>query len=661
MNFIQSSIENLLVLSLAIPLFASLSISLGYLWSDPPEEKNTFWIARICSTLYFLFTFGSSGLYIYQSFHGGVDYVVVDSPFWPTSLFFDGISAVFLTLTSTISILIIFFSDRYMHREDGYHKFYILIFLLFFGMTVLVTSGTLDVLFGGWEIIALSSFLMIGFYRTRTSAARHALRALLTYRICDVGLLIGALLAHHWSQSGEHHLFEEIHKTATMGAGELDLAHFAVGCLLFLAAMGKSAQFPFSGWLPRAFEGPSNSSAVFYGALSIHAGVFLLLRTSEIWFPSLLLRYLLCGLGIISFGYASLIGRVQSNIKGQIAWASTAQVALIFFEIGLGLQTLALWHVAFNASLRSFQLLTSSSAMILETRFRLGAGRRSLIENRGKISHILNHQTLVFWSLQEFFLDSLFNRILIRPCLQLREFFSKDQESSQTLNFGTRYFETFSMLLLLEGLAYVVLNFEISPTHIIPFVLFASTFSFALSFLGMNHPQKLFFWGTSSLLFTAFAAFLLAPHELIGPFQATLVGLGAGALVVEGSLHFMSSRKTIGPDAETAMWGIGESFPRLSILFLVGFLATVTFPITGAFRGEDILLEVSFSHHHTLTMAIGLMTFVQQLLIIRGAAMTYFGNPKFSVQSRYTDISPMFCMLALIVIGAVYTMSFGLL
>ena len=136
-----------------------------------------------------------------------------------------------------------------------------------------------------------------------------------------------------------------------------------VGSLLLIAAAGKSALIPFSGWLPRAMEGPTPSSAIFYGALSVHLGAFLLLRVSPILEESFILSALVVAIGLATALFAAATGRVQSDIKGALAFASLTQVGIIVAEIGLGLRYIALVHIIGHACLRTLQLLRAPTLL----------------------------------------------------------------------------------------------------------------------------------------------------------------------------------------------------------------------------------------------------------------------------------------------------------
>ncbi len=261
----------------------------------------------------------------------------------------------FLVVVGVVSALVGSVSHRYLHREEGYRRFFLLLLLCATGMPIIVLADGLDLLFVGWEIVGISSALLIGFYQERPSPARHGLLAFAVYRTCDVGLLAGIVLLHGFAGHGE---------LPGPGASTLTVAHATVLGLLFLfGAMGKSGQLPFTGWLPRAMEGPTTSSAIFYGALSVHAGAYLLVRTAPIWSGAPLVHTAIVLVGAATALNGSIVGRVQTDAKTAIAYATVAQVGVIFVEIGFGLDAVAIAHIAGNAILRSFQILRAPSVI----------------------------------------------------------------------------------------------------------------------------------------------------------------------------------------------------------------------------------------------------------------------------------------------------------
>lgn len=282
--------------------------------------------------------------------------------FWGDRLFaaafrLDGTGLVFLGLTSFMGGLVTRLSRFYMHREPGFERFYATLQMLVLGGSLLAISDNIETFFAGWEFIGLSSFLLIAFYRHRPLPLRNALKVFALYRMFDIGLLVSVIFEHA-------HLHRFSFSSPSLADGSGGAALTVMSLLLLLAAAGKSAQVPFTFWLPRAMEGPTPSSAIFYGALSVHAGVFLLLRTHPVWSSVTGLSLGITLVGACTAFLATGIGRVQATIKSQIAYASAAQVGLIFVEVGLGFYQFALFHMVANAILRCYQLLTSPSVVV---------------------------------------------------------------------------------------------------------------------------------------------------------------------------------------------------------------------------------------------------------------------------------------------------------
>jgi NADH-quinone oxidoreductase subunit L len=278
-------------------------------------------------------------------------------------LVFDRLSVPFAILSFVLCGTVAAFATRYMHKERGYNRFFVLYALFVVGMVLTALAGTIETLFAGWELVGLSSALLVAYFQERPAPARNGLRVWVVYRISDAALLLAAIVMHHLSGQGD---FDKL-----LGAGPWPEGHAAasggpailVGLLLILAAAGKSALVPFSGWLPRAMEGPTPSSAIFYGALSVHLGVFLLLRVSPLLETSVLLSAVVVVLGLTTAVYAYLAGSVQTDIKSALAFASLVQVGLIVAEIGLGLRYVALVHLLGNACLRTLQFIRAPTLL----------------------------------------------------------------------------------------------------------------------------------------------------------------------------------------------------------------------------------------------------------------------------------------------------------
>lgn len=280
----------------------------------------------------------------------------------PLILSVDRLSLPFVALTVVLVGLVAVFSQSYLHRDPGFFRFFILLHLFAFGSLLVFTSASFDLLIGGWELICVSSALLVAFFRDRPEPARSAIRVFVTYRVCDVGLMIGAFVLHHMTGSTLYaSIFSgswPVQETSVAG-GTATL----VSLLFLFAAMGKSAQVPVSGWLPRAMEGPTPSSAIFYGAISVHVGAYLLLRAQPLLAVSPIASGAVILVGLLSAIHGTMVARTCTDAKTSLAYSSISQLGLIFVEIGLGFTWLPVAHIAGHAMVRTLQFLKAPSAL----------------------------------------------------------------------------------------------------------------------------------------------------------------------------------------------------------------------------------------------------------------------------------------------------------
>lgn len=341
-------------------------------------------------------------------------------------LHLDGLSLGLLGLTLSLSGLVGAFSVRYLHREPGFARFFFLLFMLTVGLELIAAGDGLDMLFAGWELVGLSSALLIAFFSRRRGPVEHGLRAYVIYRTVDVALLMAVVLAHHLVGSVR---FEDIAAAAPAAGGLTTL----VGALLVIGAMGKSGSVPFSGWVPRAMEGPTPSSAIFYGALSIHLGPFLLLRMWPVLEHAPAARVALVLIGLLTAAHGSMVGRVQHDIKGTLAYASVAQVGLMFAEIGLGWTSLATLHLFGHAVWRANQLLRAPSVLSErdELMAALGASRSARGLHIERLFPAKLRRALYSFALQRWYLDDVLDRFVVQPLLRgLRAIDGMDQRAA---------------------------------------------------------------------------------------------------------------------------------------------------------------------------------------------------------------------------------------
>jgi NAD(P)H-quinone oxidoreductase subunit 5 len=355
----------------------------------------------------------------------GGNWVGIEHYHFSVKLLFDLLSLPFVVLAFVVCATVGVFANRYLHREPGYHRFFVLYALFMAGMTLTALAGTIETLFAGWELVGLSSAFLVAFFHERLMPVRNGLRVWAVYRISDAAFLVAAIVLHHMTGEGD---FAAVLGAGPWPGGSASLTpHQAliVGALLLIAAAGKSALVPFCGWLPRAMEGPTPSSAVFYGAISVHLGAFLLLRVSPMLELSPLLSWSVVALGLITAVYAALASRVQTDIKSALSFASLTQVGIIVAEIGLGFRMVALAHIIGHACLRTLQFLRAPTLL----------HDYHTLENA--VGHHLSHSS-GFWrrllpeaarawayrfALERGYLDAVLGDYLVRPFLRIFERF----------------------------------------------------------------------------------------------------------------------------------------------------------------------------------------------------------------------------------------------
>jgi len=269
------------------------------------------------------------------------------------SFLLDALSLPVATLTALIGWLVVRFSATYLHRETGFHRYFVVLSLFLGGIQAVLLAGNGLLLFLGWETCGIASFLLIAHAWQRPVATGNALFAFVTNRTGDAGLLFSLGLAAYWVGSFEW---------PALFAASLPLVDLRVLVLGFaVAALAKSAQLPFTPWIARALEGPTPSSAIFYGSVMVHAGVFLLLRLEPLLLqlPDVMAGLLV--IGALTAAYAWLCGLVQTDVKSALIFATVFQVGLMFVAIGLGWTTLATVHLCLHAAWRSWQFLLAPS------------------------------------------------------------------------------------------------------------------------------------------------------------------------------------------------------------------------------------------------------------------------------------------------------------
>jgi NAD(P)H-quinone oxidoreductase subunit 5 len=339
----------------------------------------------------------------------------------------DRLSLAFAALSTAIAGVVSAFSNRYLHREPGYNRYFVLLAMFVTGMLLVALAGNVAVLFIGWEFVGLSSALLVAFFHDRPAAVSNAFHVIAVYRISDAALLSAAVLLRHVAGTGSLMLlFGGEGSTSSLTAGNATL----IAILLIVAVACKSALLPFSSWLPRAMEGPTPSSAVYYGSLSIHAGCFLLLRAAPLLEQAPAARLLAGGLGAATALFAGITTRVQSDVKSSLAYASLTQVGLIVVEIAVGWYTIAFVHLAGHACFRLLQFLSAPNVLHDLHGLEEAIGDHASPANRelAALGSDRAPHRLYLIALERGFLDDFLDRVVVEPFTRLARLLTRLDE-----------------------------------------------------------------------------------------------------------------------------------------------------------------------------------------------------------------------------------------
>jgi NADH:ubiquinone oxidoreductase subunit 5 (subunit L)/multisubunit Na+/H+ antiporter MnhA subunit len=395
--------DALVVLIPLMPLAAASAIGIGHLFgviSGEAGENITADIASwtiTMSSLLALTLLGTDLLGKNAGFYSVGQWLSSDTLDIQINFITSGFNVRLAALFSVLLAIVIRFSIDYMHREAGYHRFFFILSLFASAMLLLVLAGNAVVTFIGWEVAGLCSYFLIAYAYDRPVAAANATRVFVTNRIGDAGFILGAGLSYAWVDNVNWNTVNTA--VAQLSPGEAN----AIALCFALAAFAKSAQLPFTPWLARAMEGPTPSSAVFYGAVMVHAGVYLVILLRPIFEHAPLAMAVLTIVGLMTAVYGLVVGLTQTDVKSSLIFATSGQLGLMFFECGLGFWQLAGWHLCAHAAVRGYQFLTAPS----------------LMHNVRDLDTSPSPRKVSAWvylaSLQRFWLDQITDWALVKP------------------------------------------------------------------------------------------------------------------------------------------------------------------------------------------------------------------------------------------------------
>jgi NADH-quinone oxidoreductase subunit L len=271
--------------------------------------------------------------------------------------YLDGLSGVMMVLISTLSLVIQLFSTSYMSKDEKYTKYFEYFNFFVFSMLLLVMSGNFLVMFFGWELVGLSSYLLISFWSEKKSASKAGNKAFILNRIGDFGFLIGLMMILNYFETFNFlSIFED---TLNTRPENLDLMIL----FLLLGAFGKSAQFPLFSWLPDAMEGPTPASALIHAATMVTAGVFMLVRISPLLQFSEIGSITIISLGLLTALISAFAAINQDDIKKVLAYSTISQLGFMFIAIGAGAYVAAIFHLVTHAFFKALLFLGAGAVI----------------------------------------------------------------------------------------------------------------------------------------------------------------------------------------------------------------------------------------------------------------------------------------------------------
>ncbi len=349
--------EKYLYIALFAPLVSSLFAAL---FTATPKKQ---FVGIIASLLIFISFVSSSILLMHILGKGGVIHVemmtwmATGKLYIPFGFIVDEVSVTMMMVVTLVSTIVHVYSIGYMDHDKGFNRFFSYLSAFVFSMMILVMSDNFAGLFIGWEGVGLCSWLLIGFWYHKESATWAANEAFIMNRIADLGMLIGIFLIY-WNTG----TLQYDGAFATMAT--LDTATLTwIGIFLFIGAMGKSAQFPLHTWLADAMEGPTPVSALIHAATMVTAGVYLVIRSNELYDLIPNVGLFIASLGAFVALFAASMALVNRDMKRIIAYSTLSQLGYMFAAAGLGAYWVALFHLMAHAFFKALLFLGAGNVM----------------------------------------------------------------------------------------------------------------------------------------------------------------------------------------------------------------------------------------------------------------------------------------------------------
>lgn len=281
----------------------------------------------------------------------------------------DSLTAVMMAVVTFVSLMVHIYTIGYMHEDDGYSRFFSYISLFTFSMLMLVMANNFMQLFFGWEAVGVVSYLLIGFWYKKPTAIYANLKAFLVNRVGDFGFLLGIAAVLMYSGSLDYlEVFNQApvmaSQTITLFGNHVWSLMTVIGILLFIGAMGKSAQVPLHVWLPDSMEGPTPISALIHAATMVTAGIFMVARMSPLYeYSETALSFILV-IGAITALFMGFLGLIQNDIKRVIAYSTLSQLGYMTVALGVSAYSAAIFHLFTHAFFKALLFLAAGSVIL---------------------------------------------------------------------------------------------------------------------------------------------------------------------------------------------------------------------------------------------------------------------------------------------------------
>jgi NADH-quinone oxidoreductase subunit L len=334
--------------------------------------------------------------------------------------FVDSLTAVLLIVVTTIGMLVHVYSIGYMRHDPGYWRFFAYLNLFMVSMLLIVLADNWLLLFVAWELVGLSSYLLIGFWYRKRTAAEASKKAFVTNRVGDVGFALGIMAI--FVNTGTLNIRDSMHVLTSEPLAAFPIPIALVALLIFAGAVGKSAQFPLHVWLPDAMEGPTPVSALIHAATMVNAGVYLVARANPIFASAPDVMAVVAGIGIFTAILAASIAMTQTDIKRVLAYSTLSQLGYMFAALGVGAFGAAIFHLMTHGFFKGLLFLGSGSvihAVHEEQDMRKMGGLRKKIPQ-------------TYWTM-------LIGTVAIAGIPPLAGFFSKDEILSESFKLGFQW------------------------------------------------------------------------------------------------------------------------------------------------------------------------------------------------------------------------------